>query len=130
MSGNFVHAGHRKTITAATAHLAGDLIWQDGFYGVVQDNVAAGDKCTLILDGIWVLPRVASTVAAGTLMAAPATEQATGLPILAHGAAAAASGVIPGPATTGWFPFGKTLATGNATVAKIQLLNPNPYKTI
>lgn len=125
MSGNFVHRGRRLKMLFATAHTAGDLVYCKGFYGVVQDNIVADTYGTLILEGAWTLKRVASTVAQGTRVAAPATEIATSLPLLTFGAGAAASGVVPGPATAGWNPIGRVIATGNATLAKIQLFNPN-----
>lgn len=108
-------------------HTAGDLVYVNGFYGVVQDNVDITKDAygTLILEGAWQLSRVATTLAMGLVLAAPATEIATSLPLLAWGAAAAASGVVPGEATAGWHKVGKTIATGNATMAKVQLANPN-----
>lgn len=125
MSTNAVHAGRRLRVLFSVAHKAGDLVYENGFYGVVQDDVAAATYGTLILEGVWTLPRVASTVAMGTVLAAPATAQATTLPLLTYGNAAAASGVVPGPATAGWNKIGRTISTGNATVAKVQLANPN-----
>ena len=133
MSTNIIHQhGTRalKIAVASVAHLAGDLVWEDGFYGTVEDDVAAGDAFTLLLDPSVNLPRVPSTVAAGTVMAAPATADATTLPLLAYAAAEAASGVLPGGATAGWFPIGKTIATGTATTAVIQLFNPNPFQSV
>lgn len=130
MSTNVVHA-HGTThlsVTVAAAHKAGDLVCERGFFGTVEDDCAAGDLVTLRLDPTVNFARVPSTLAMGVIVAAPATAQATTLPLLAYGAAAAASGVVPGGATAGWFPVGKTIATGTATTAKIQLFNPNPYR--
>lgn len=127
MSGNFVHRGRRIQVLFAVTHLAGDFVYVKGFYGVVQDDMAAGETGTLILEGAWTLPRVATTLAMGTKLAAPATEIATSLPLLTYGNAAAASGVVPGPATVGWNPIGRVIATGGATTAKVQLFNPNAY---
>lgn len=124
MSINIVHeygTDHIK-LTAAAAHKAGDLVCERGFYGTVVDDVAAGDTFTLRLNPTVNFARVPSTLAAGTLVAAPATAQATTLPI------AAASPSLGMVATAGWIPFGKVIATGTATTAKIQLLNPNPYQ--
>jgi hypothetical protein len=98
MSTNIVHqhgTNHIK-LTAVAAHLAGDLVCEQGFFGTVQDVVAA-----------------------------PATAQATTLPIAAIGAA---TGGAFAPATGGWIPFGKVIATGTATTAKIQHFNPNPFQ--
>src|SRR4051812_3282372 len=109
MAGNFVHRGRRLTVPFTTAHTAGDLVTVGasgaaggGFFGVVQDNVAAGAVGTLILEGVWNLKRAPSTVAAfGTILAAPATETATSLPL---GAGAATVGFA---ATTGWRAVGR-----------------------
>ena len=127
MSGNFVHRGRRLTMTFSTAHTAGDLVYvgasgasATGFYGVVQDNVAAGAIGTLILEGVWNLKRAPSTVALGTVLSAPATETATSLPLLARFSPATGS-----PATVGWMPVGRVIATGTASTAKVQLFNPN-----
>jgi hypothetical protein len=127
MSTNIVHqhgTNHIK-LTAVAAHLAGDLVCEQGFFGTVQDDVAAGDVFTLLLDPTVNYPRVPSTLAIGVIVAAPATAQATTLPIAAIGAA---TGGAFAPATGGWIPFGKVIATGTATTAKIQHFNPNPFQ--
>jgi hypothetical protein len=125
MSTNIIHqhgTAHLKVAIAVAAHKAGDLVCERGFFGTVQDDVAAGDPFTLLLDPTVRLPRVASTLAAGVIVSAPVTAQATTLPI---GAAGATTG---GLATAGWIPFGKTIATGTATTAVIQFFNPNPHQ--
>ena len=118
MAGNAVHAGRRLRMLFAVAHKAGDLVYAKGFYGVVQDDVAAGKYGTLILEGAWLLPRVAATLAQGTVVAAPASEIATSLPL----GAVASMGVV---ASAGWNPVGRVIATGNGSLAKVQLFNPN-----
>lgn len=132
MSKNVVHehGTQHLQVTAVAAHTAGDLVCEGGFYGTVSEDNAAGDLITLRLVPTVNLPRVPSTLAMGTVVAAPATAQATTLPILAYAAAAAASGVVPDVATAGWYPIGKTIATGTASTAKIQLFNPNPYNIV
>lgn len=129
MATNVVHeygTDHISGVVAVAAHKAGDLVCERGFFGTVADDVAAGDKFTLRLRPTINLPRVPSTLAMGVIVAAPVTAQATTLPIGISAQAAAASGVVPGNATAGWVAFGKTIATGTATTAKIQLFNPNP----
>lgn len=128
MATNIVHehgTNNLKVSTAVAAHRTGDLVCENGFFGVVDDTTAAGDSITLRLQVTVNLPRVASTLAAGVIVAAPATAQATTLPI---GAAGAATLGIPVGGTAGWVPFGKVIATGTASTAKIQLFNPNPYR--
>ena len=122
MSTHRVHAADRLTLRATTAHTAGDLVWCKGFYGTVQDDVVSGDLFTLILGDAWILKNVPSTLRAGAVLSAPATEQATTLPILTWTTHPSLNTV----ATTGWHPIGKTIATGTATTAKVQLFNPNP----
>lgn len=124
MATNQVHRARRLTVPFAVAHAAGDLVYVNGFYGVVQDKVAAGDTGVLILEGAWTLPRVPSTVAMGTKLAAPATEIATSLPLLSY---AGPTGIGGGGVTAGWNQIGRTIATGNATVADVQLFNPNDF---
>lgn len=112
MARNFVHAGRRLRVLFAASHLAGDLVFEKGFYGVVQDDVTAGTYGTLILEGVWELARTPATVAMGTKLYAGASSVATTL-ILNSGA-------------TG-NQVGRTIATGNASVARVQLFNPNDY---
>lgn len=120
MATNSVHASRRLRVLFGADHKANDLVYQDGFYGVVQDDVKSGKWGTLILEGAWALPRGPNTLAAGTRVAAPATVQATTLPIGA-GAATVGAG-----ATAAWNVFGRTIATGGPTgVVKVQLFNPN-----
>lgn len=124
MSTNKVQVDGRLTLTATTAHTAGDLVWCDGYFGVVQDDVAAGDLFTLICEDVWRLPRTPSTVRRGAILAAPATEQATTLPLLVWTTHPSLNSV----ATTGWYPIGKSTATGNATTAPVALLGvANPH---
>jgi hypothetical protein len=127
MSSNIVHqhgTDHMKIAAAVAAHRAGDLVCEQGYFGTVQDDVAAGDPFTLLLNPTVNFPRVPSTLASGVVVAAPATAQATTLPI---GAASPTIGFL---ATAGWFPFGKTIATGTASTAKIQLIHPNLTRVI
>lgn len=126
MSVTEIENGDRRTYKAVTAHKAGDLVYSEGFYGHCQDDIAAGELGMMILNKVWRFANVPSTLAAGTVVAAPATEQATTLPIGIWSAAAAASGVVPGNATTGWNPIGRVWETGNGSLAAIQLFNPRP----
>jgi hypothetical protein len=119
MSTHRVHAAERLTLRATTDHTAGDLVWCKGWYGTVQDNVRSGDLFSLILNGAWNFKRVGGVTKNGALMAAPATEQATSLPL-------GLSGATIGVSTTGWFPVGRLIATSTATTGKMQLFNPNP----
>lgn len=129
----FVHPGRRLTNVLFTVnHKAGDLVFVGGFYGTLEDDVvvATDPYGTLILEGVNKFARVPSTQAMGIVMAALATEIATTLQLLPYAVAAIIAptvGQVPGNATAGWNPVGRTTATGNATLAPIQLFNPNPY---
>lgn len=115
MARNAVHAGVRLRLLFAAAHKAGDLVYCQGHYGIVQDNVAAGTYGTLILNRAWVLARTpANNTNPGTKLYAPATEIATTLPLAAG-------------ATTGYNPVARAIATGNASVVKAVLFHPNQY---
>lgn len=119
MARNYVHrAGRLGNVIFTVAHKAGELVYEKGFYGVVQDDVAAGAKGTLLLEGAWLLSRVPATVAMGTKLYAPATEVATSLPLISIAATI-------GQASAGHNAVGRVIATGNATVARVQLFNPN-----
>jgi predicted RecA/RadA family phage recombinase len=121
MASNRVHGGDRIKVTASADHSAGDLVYEGGFYGIAQDDVSSGDIFALILDGVWNLPRVPSTLGMGLIVAAPATNQATGLQMLQWTTHPSLNTL----ATTAWNAIGRTIATGTATTAKVQLFAQN-----
>jgi predicted RecA/RadA family phage recombinase len=121
MSTTAVKDGDRYEFVALTNHAAGDLVCVNGFYGHAQDDIAAGELGMIILNKVWKFSNVPSTLAAGVIVAAPATEQATTLPILAW--TGATSGLVAN-ATAGWHKIGRVWETGNASMAAIQLFNP------
>lgn len=114
MATNSVHAGDRiEIVSFGAAHKAGDLVYEQGWYGVVEEDVAAGKRGYIIPGRVWLLPRVpSSNLAAGTAIYAFPTTSSTGL-LLAAGA------------TTGYNKIGRTIATGNASVAPVLLGHPN-----
>ena len=118
MSKNFVAAGNRLTITATVAHTAGDLVYEKGFFGVIQDNVAtAGDLFALIGNGEWKLARLvggAAPVAMGAVIYAQPTLSSTGVLIAPVASAGASAGI-------GWTAIGRLAATSNASIAKVIL---------
>lgn len=108
MALNKVHNGDRLRVLFSAAHQAGDLVYEKGFYGWVQDDQVSGEYGTLIVDGgVYELARTPATVAMGTELYALPTAQATTLQLTASVAAARA--------------VGRTSATGNATVARVRL---------
>ena len=115
------HSAARLRMRFAVDHLAGDLVYVGGFYGWVQDDVDVSEDAwaTLHLAGVYELARTPATVAQGTKLHAPATEQATTLPLIAA--------ATNGQATAGWNAVGRTTATGNATVARVRLFDNNAY---
>ena len=129
MSRNFTQAGRRLSFLATRAHSAGDLVWFNGFFGVVQDDVASGALGTLILEGVWKLgnPRE-GLVVQGAKIYAPATT------VVAAGSQASSLSVAPSSAAsnpTTWTPIGRAIATSPASSAtstiNVQLFNPNAY---
>src|SRR4051794_17828986 len=122
MSRTFVHAGRRRAFTSPVAHSAGDLVWDKGFYGIVQDNVPSGSLGTLILDaGVQELKNVyGSNLTPGTKVSAIPTITPTTLQIFP-----AAS--VPGGANA----IGRVWATSPASLAtatvKVAIFHPNQY---
>jgi predicted RecA/RadA family phage recombinase len=117
MSKNFVAAGNRLSIRATVTHTAGDLVYEKGFIGVVQDNVAVGDLFSLIGPGEWNLARLvggAAPVAMGAPIFALPTLSSTGLLIAPAASAGASAGI-------GWTQIGRLAATSNASQAKVIL---------
>jgi predicted RecA/RadA family phage recombinase len=127
VSKNAFHEGDRLSVIAAQAHKAGDLVYEKGYYGVVQDDVAVGETFTLILKGGWYFWTPESTIAMGTVVAAPATaggatlaSAATSLPVRTY---QGPTGIGGTGVTAGWNPIGRTGATGNASQVPV-ILNP------
>ena len=113
MARNYVHAGRRARVLFSANHLAGDFVYEKGLYGVVQDDVEAGKFGTLILEGVWELARTPADVAMGTVLAAGPSSVATTLVLQPYTAAA----------TGNQRAVGRAFATGNASVARVQLFN-------
>lgn len=124
MSRSFVNAGRRRAFTAAVAHKAGDLVYQAGFFGIVQDDVAAGALGTLVLDaGVQQLKNVfGSNINPGVKVHAWATETATTLQVFPAGSV---------PTTVNTAPIGRVWATSPASGAsafvKVAMFHPNAY---
>lgn len=117
MSTNFVHAAKRIKVLFSASHEAGQLVYEKGFFGVVQDDVVSGEYGVLLLEGAWELTGKlgADIVPMGTLVkAAPSTATAVLYP-------AAPAGSVPSGAVT----VGRSIATSNASAIKVQLANPN-----
>jgi predicted RecA/RadA family phage recombinase len=92
----------------AAAHRAGDLVFENGWFGVVEETVAAATRGYIITEGGWLLPRVPATVAMGARLYGLPTADATTIALQTTTAGT-------------HFAVGRTLATGNATVAKVVL---------
>lgn len=121
MSRTAVNAGRRMSIVADRVLAAGDFIYFQGFYGVVDDDAAVGELANLILDGgVRNLKNIyGGTLARGVKMfAAPTTAPATTLIL------------YPAPSVpSGGLPVGRVWATGVASSAtatlKVALFHPN-----
>lgn len=111
----------RLRILCAADHLAGDFVFEKGFYGWVQDDIDVSENAwgVLFLEGVYELARTPNGVAMGTKLHAPATAQATTLPLIAA--------ATNGEATAGWNAVGRTAATGNASAARVRLFGNNAY---
>lgn len=110
-----IHNGDRLRLKFSVAHSAGDLAYEKGFFGWVQDDVAAGDYGVLLVDGgVYELARTPATVAAGVKLYAAPSAVATTLDL--KPLASIASGAVA---------VGRTVATGNATVAYVRLFRDN-----
>lgn len=124
MSRNFVQAGRRYQFTnGASARQAGDLVYVDGLYGVLQDDVAANAKGVIILEGVWDLKNIyGGPFAPGRIVYAAPTGIATSL--LLYLPATGLSSVPSGAQPVGRI-WGQTVAASAATaVARVQLFNP------
>lgn len=121
MATNEVIRGHsrgRLRILCAVAHKAGDYAYEKGWYGWIQDDVAAGAWGVFILDNVVELKNVLGTpVAMGIKLYAPATAIATTLPLAGT---AATTGV--------WNPVGRAIATSLATgLARVRQFSDQSY---
>jgi predicted RecA/RadA family phage recombinase len=111
MARNKVHNGDRLRVLASVNHSAGDLVYEKGFYGWCQDDVEAGDYFTLVKDGsAYELARTPATVAMGVKLYAAPSSVATTLDLKPLASIA-----------SGYNAVGRTIATGNATVARVLL---------
>jgi len=130
MARTFVNAGRRRQWTPTLGHMAGDLVYKDGYYGVVQDDAAfssaptAADRPVVqILDGVWDLKGNlfdASLIYAGKKIYSVPITQATTLQLFHNTASLAASAVA----------IGRTWATAvaGATQVRVVLFGPeNQY---
>lgn len=123
MSRTLVHAGRRRTFTPTVANAAGDLVYQHGYYGVVQDTTVVGRLNHMVLEGVHELKNVfGSNINPGVKIWAAATVIASTLTL--YPAASV-------PTTTGYNPIGRAWATSPASSAsatlKVQIFNPNQY---
>jgi predicted RecA/RadA family phage recombinase len=117
MATTFVHAGRRRQVVSAQLHKAGDLVYYDGWFGVVQDDVkTVGDVLTIICEGVWDLRRgaIAAVGGQGVRLYAYPTAQATTLQLWASFA-------------SGALPIGRSWASIATATIKTQLFNPNAY---
>ena len=131
MAKTFVHAGRRRSFVPTFAHKAGDLVFKDGFYGVLQDDAAwpsgTGAAASIpdrpvvqILDGVWDLKNNvfdASLINAGAKIYAYPTYGATTLLIFKNAASLPANAVAIGRA---W----ATAAAGASPYLRAVLFGP------
>lgn len=122
MSRTFVNSGRRKSFTPTVDYKAGNLVYHQGFYGVVEDDVDSGELGTLVLDaGVQELKNVfGSNLNPGTKVYAAPSVIATSLLIYPAGS-------VPSGAN----PIGRVWATSPASLAtatvKVAMFHPNDY---
>ena len=121
MSRTLHHAGRRRSYTPSVDQKAGDLVYQHGFFGYLDDDVDSGRLGTMILEGVANLKNVfGSNINPGIKVSANPTHGATTLQI------------FPAPSVpSGGVAIGRVWATSPASSAsaiiKVQLFNPNQY---
>jgi len=121
MSRTFVHAGRRRTFTPTVINAAGDLVYQNGFFGVVQDTTRVGALAAMVLEGVHELKNVyGSNLNPGVKVSAAPSVFASSLLIYP-----------PASLPAGAVAIGRVWATSPASSAsatlKVQLFNPNQY---
>jgi predicted RecA/RadA family phage recombinase len=99
---------------------AGDLVYQQGFFGVVQDTTRVGAPAHMILEEVHELKNVyGSNINPGVKISAAPSVMATTLQLFPAGS-------VP---STNWSVIGRAWATSPASSAtatlKVQLFNPN-----
>jgi len=123
MSRGFVNAGRRISIPAPYNVAAGDLLYYNGFFGVVDDSALTGQLVALILDGgVRILKNVyGSTIPMGTKIFTYASNPAATTAQLFPAASVPAGAVA----------IGRAWATGVASSAtatlKVAMFHPNAY---
>jgi predicted RecA/RadA family phage recombinase len=122
MSRTFIAAGRRRAFTPSVAHKAGELCYDLGYFGVVQDDVAASALGTLVLDaGVQELKNVfGSNLNPGVSIYAAPSVIATSL--LLYPLGSTPSGAVA---------VGRVWATSPASSAtatlKVLLYHPNTH---
>lgn len=122
MSRTRVHGGRRRTFTPTVINVAGDLVYQQGYFGVVQDTTVVGQLAHMILEEVHELKNVfGSNINPGVKISAAPSVMATSLQLFPAGS-------VP---STNWVAIGRAWATSPASSAsatlKVQLFNPNQY---
>ena len=116
-----VHAGRRRQYTPSVNQKAGDLVYQHGYFGYLDDDVDSARIGNMILEGVAILKHVfGSNINPGVKVFAQPTHGATTLQI------------FPAPSVpSGGVAIGRAWATSPASSAtatiKVQLFNPNQY---
>lgn len=102
MAKTFVQAGRRRQFTPTVAYPVDALVFNEGFFGVSQDNAlpgATGRAHMIILDGVWDLKNAAhdaSIINAGAKVYAVPDPAASSLVLYKNTASLAASAVAIG----------------------------------
>ena len=111
MANNFRHTGTRLPVVSASAAIAsGDLVVQEGFFGIALTKAASGASLWIGATGVWNIPVPASTVKGERLYAAALTD--------------AVNPTLTRTAPTGKFHIGTAITDRDAAGNALVLLAP------
>lgn len=105
MARTFIGAGRRRSFTPTLRHLAGDLVYKEGFFGVSWDDAVftpsggtiAARPFVQILDGEWDLPAnlaFATAINPGNRLYGDPTYSATSVKLYPEASAAAGAKLV------------------------------------
>lgn len=108
----------KLVLNFAADHKAGDLVFEDGYFGFAEEDVKAGQKGYILIGGLFRHDRIAAApIAGGAALYALPTSVATTLALQTTTAGT-------------HFPVGRAYATsiqaGGATYVKVHLFTPRP----
>jgi predicted RecA/RadA family phage recombinase len=111
VANNYRFSGKRLPVATASADItSGQLVVQEGFFGIALTSAKSGASCWIGADGVWVIPVPASTVKGDRLTAAALTD--------------AVAPTLTRTAPTGRFQIGTAVSDRDAAGNALVLLAP------